>query len=253
MKKRVLLSLLLAVLATAAQAHALAKCEANVNGYRISTVYVAGNHYNGVVWAYKHLSEETCLTPVTDPSKADAILEIVNNPMPDRGPSDYLSVSCSSGLSSTSCLDSDGNELTVDCDRRGNCSSYYGPSPGVALGHALSEWVHNASYQGEARLYTRDHKLIWKSENQKGHGPHEALWYDKLKLGTLAPPCQMPGAWGWSKYKNFRHWGTVSCGLDFDPLVVVDVKAEARHAIVAQKQSEADEMKRNAQEAAAKQ
>ena len=43
------------------------KCQASVNGLKIKTVYITGSQFNGVAWAYKHLSEETCLTPVLDP------------------------------------------------------------------------------------------------------------------------------------------------------------------------------------------
>ena len=56
---------------------AQAKCEANIHGFKIHAVYVMGSQPNGVAWAYKHISEETCLTPVTDPSKADAILVLL--------------------------------------------------------------------------------------------------------------------------------------------------------------------------------
>ena len=52
------------------------RCEASINGFKIHTVYIMGDQYNGVAWAYKHIAEETCLTPTTDLSKADAILEV---------------------------------------------------------------------------------------------------------------------------------------------------------------------------------
>jgi|GEM_PF-5266870 len=258
-----LLILLMAMSTLAGEYRALAQteCVADVNGYKIRTVYVAGTHYNAVVWAYKHLSDESCLTPVLDPAKADAILDLYD-PLADSAPAapgttsqdDYFSVSCSSGRGSSSCIDSNGNELDVYCDGFGNCSSYYGPSPTLTLLHGLGEWVRNASYQGQARLFTPDHRLIWKSENEKGHGPHEALWMDKLRLGTLAPPCKAPGTWGWSKYKTFRHWASTTCGINFAPAVHIDIKANARLAAKEsarnEKLVEAEEMRRNATEAA---
>ena len=44
----------------------MAVCEANINGFKIHTVYIMGDQYNGVVWAYEHIGEETCLTPTND-------------------------------------------------------------------------------------------------------------------------------------------------------------------------------------------
>jgi hypothetical protein len=236
------------------------KCQASVNGLKIKTVYITGSQFNGVAWAYKHLSEETCLTPVLDPSKADAILEIVPNgaaPAENNESSDPFSISCTSRGGSSTCLDSSGNELDIICDRNGNCTSYFGPSPAIVLLHALNVWVSNMWYQAEVRLYTPDYKILWKSENQKGHWPDQ--WPDKVRYGTDSPPCKIPasGSFDRHKYKNYRNWGTIKCGIDFDPLVSIDIKANARIAqkqeSVDQKQSEADEMKRNAQDAAAKQ
>ena len=228
------------------------KCEANVNGFKIHTVYIIGSQPNGVAWAYKHIGEATCLTPVTDPTKADAILEIVPNGIPSPAPGTPrdapLSISCSSSGGSSTCLDSDGNELTVDCGRNG-CISYYGPSPALLVLHSLKEWANNAWYQSEARLFTQDHKLIWKSEDQKGHFPD--LWPDKLLLGTNTPhaECRKPRM----GYKNFRQWSSEHCGVDFDPLVSIDLKLEARKAEAAAKLSAQAEMKLNAEEAARQQ
>src|SRR5260370_33977833 len=95
---KLLLALLL-LAATAIPAHTQIKCEANINGFKIHNVYIMGDQYNGVAWAYKHLSEETCLTPVTDISKADAILEVYS-PYTSSGRQSTedtsLSVSCTS-------------------------------------------------------------------------------------------------------------------------------------------------------------
>jgi hypothetical protein len=260
MKTRILLfvaALTVAPGVSSAQTHV--KCLASIDNFKIKTVYITGSQFNGVVWAYRHIAEETCLTPTLDPAKADAILEIVPNgsaPATDVQ-SDSLSVSCISQGTSSSCLDSDGNEMDIDCDGYGNCSSYFGPSPGLALLHALGDWARNAWYQAEARLYTPDHKLIWKSENQKSHFPD--LWPDKLRNGTNSPPCKIPAAGSFArhKYKNYRNWGTIKCGIAFDPFASIDIKANARLAQkesgADQKAAETDEMKRNAQEAAAKQ
>ncbi len=256
MKKWILFSLVYS-LAVSAHVNALTKCQASVNGYKIKTVYVTGEHYSAVVWAYKHLSDETCLTPVTNPAKADAILDLPAPELPAARPSgdDVLSITCSSSGTSSSCIDSNGNELDIDCDRAGNCTSYYGPSPAVSLIGAFNIWVGSASYQGEAHLYTPDHKLIWKSENQQAHWP-DTLWYEKLRVGTNSPACRKP-AFTTHYYRTFRQLASGRCGVEFDPPVSIDIKANerlaAKQAATGQKQSEADEMKRNAQDAAAKQ
>jgi hypothetical protein len=227
---------------TAAETKAPVKCEANVNGFKIHNVYIMGDQYNGVVWAYKHIGEATCLTPTTDLDKADAILEIHRFWIPgSRADTAPLTVSCSSNRNSTYCLDSSGNELSVYCSG-GVCTSYYGPSLYSAISAVFDEWISTRWYEADARLYTLDHKLLWKSENQKGDWLG-AGWPDKVRLGTNSPVCKV-GAWNRSKYKNYRHWSSMQCGVEFDPLVNIDIKLQA-----AQK-AKAD-MVQNAHEAAA--
>jgi hypothetical protein len=227
------------------------KCEANINGFKIHTVYIMGDQYNGVVWAYKHIAEETCLTPTTDLSKADAILEVHRFWTPgSKADSAPLTVSCSSVRNSTVCSDSTGNELTVDCTG-GVCTSYYGPSLYSAVSSAFNQWISTRWYESDARLFTVDHKLLWKSEDQKGDWLG-AGWPDKVRLGTNSPVCKV-GRMSRSKYKNFRHWATQQCGVEFDPLVTIDLKLQNRQATEKAKQDSKDEMIRNAQDAAAKQ
>lgn len=119
--KKLAAVLLVAVAVSGSSLHAQKKCEAVLNGYRIRTIYVTGPQLNSVFWAYKHLSESTCMTPVTDPAKADAILELVSHGSARPDNDQALTVNCSSVAGSSSCIDSDGNELDVNCDRNGNC------------------------------------------------------------------------------------------------------------------------------------
>jgi len=56
-----------------------------------------------------------------------------------------------------------------------------------------------------------------------------------------------------SQYKNFRHWATERCGVEFDPLVTIDLRLQNRQAAEKEKQDSKDEMIRNAQDAAEKQ
>lgn len=234
-------------------AHAQIKCEANINGFKIHTVYIMGDQYNGVVWAYNHLGEETCLTPTTDLSKADAILEVHRIWTPgSQGDTVPLNVSCTSNRNSTVCSDSTGNELTVDC-AGGICTSYYGPSLYSTVSGAFSAWLSTRWYESDANLYTKDHKLLWRSEDQKGSWTDQ--WPDKLRYGTNSPPCKKPvsGSFDRRKYKNYRNWGTQKCGIEFDPLVSIDLKLLDRQAEEKQKQDSKDEMLRNAQDAATKQ
>jgi len=227
------------------------KCEASINGFKIHTVYIMGDQYNGVVWAYKHIAEETCLIPTDDLSKADAILEVHRFWTPgsqaDTAP---LTVSCSSSRNSTICSDSSGNELTVNCSG-GSCTSYYGPSMYSVVAGAFDAWISTRWYESDARIYTVDHKLLWKSEDQKGDWAG-AGWIDKVRLGTNSPVCKV-GAWSRSKYKNFRHWASMTCGVDFDPLLSIDLKLRDRQAAAKEAQDAKDAMVQNARDAAAKQ
>jgi hypothetical protein len=230
------------------------KCEANINGFKIHNVYIMGDQYNGVVWAYKHIAEETCLTPVTDLGKADAILELYdrNSGTGTKTVADNVAVSCASHGSSSSCVDSSGNVMTVDCSG-GTCSSYYGPDPAVTTLHALNEWISTRWNQAEARIYTTDRKLLWQSVDQKGGWTD--LWPDKIRKGTNSPGCGQShfGSSDLHKYKHYRDWGIQKCGIQFDSLVSIDLKLLNRQAEEKQKQDSKDELLRNAQDAAAKQ
>ncbi len=101
------------------------------------------------------------------------------------------------------------------------------------------------------KLYTVDHKLLWRSEDQKGDWPG-AGWPDKVRLGTNSPICKV-GAFSRSKYKSFRHWASMTCGVEFDPLVSIDLKLLDRQAAEKLKQDSKDEMLQNARDAAARQ
>lgn len=243
-------AVVLAFLLASSTAVAQTPCVANIDGFKIHTVYVTGTSYNAVAWAYKHLSEESCLTPVTSLDNADAILELVRPDNPGAPISSVLTVTCNSSAGLSQCTDTDGNELDVTCDKDSNCSSYYGPSPGNAIGGALKEaFITSRVYAAQARIYTLDHKVIWNSELIKG-----TLWQDKLKKAPLAPACKLPGAWSGNQYHfHYRDWAEKHCGITFDPLVSIDLKANARIAEKNAKQDEIDEMRRNAQDAAKQQ
>lgn len=205
-------------------------CDASVGGIRIRNVYIVGDQYDGVVWAYKHLAEETCLSPTTDPEKADAILEIQriwNGGSIDSGP---VSVSCTTTRNSRRCTDSIGNELRVDC-QPGGCSSYYGPSLYGAISAAFTEWLSRKWYESDAALYTTNGRLLWRSVDQKGSWVD--LWPDRLRDGTNSPVCKksMPGSWSRHKYRTYRERASHKCGVGFDPLVSIDLELRSRESL----------------------
>ena len=232
----------LLLLASSASVFAQSKCEASIHGFKIRNVYVMGGQYNGVAWAYKHLAEETCLTPVTDVSKADAILDISPISSGSSARAGDVSVVCTSGSGSSRCSDSEGNLMDIEC-RGGVCSSYYGPDPATLITNSFDAWIATRWYESYANLYTLDHKLLWRSVDQKGDWAG-AGWPDEVRLGTNSPVCKV-GAWERPKYKNYRHWASTKCGVEFDPLVSIDIKLE-------DKKADHDQMERNAEDAAKK-
>jgi len=252
MKNRLLLLLSGVLMFAALPAFAQTPCQANINGFKISRVYVTGTSYNAVAWAYKNLSRESCLTPVTNLAHADAILDLVSPPSSGASVPDALTVTCMGGAGDTDCTDSSGDEMSVTCDQAGNCDSYFGPSLASAIGDVISSAVENSVGAAQARIYTLDHKLVWNSEMIKARCCHNQ-WNDKIRMEPLAPPCKMPGAWGWRRYKNFRHWASAHCGITFGPLVSIDVKANRRIAAEAAKQAEVEQMAHNASAAAKQQ
>lgn len=238
---------IMAALLTAVPAHAATKCEANLHGFRIRNVYVSGSQYNGVVWAYKHLSEATCMTPVEDPAKADAILDIEPLTAARAPESNALLVTCRSDAGGSSCIDSDGNELDTSCSGS-VCSSYYGPSPGVAALHGIADLIRSAWYESTVRLYTTDHKLLWKSDGYKGQHWFDG-WVDLLREATFQAPCNIPAK---ASGNNFRKFASEKCEVEFDPSVSIDIKLQAKMAAAADASAE-QQMIDNAKQAAAKQ
>lgn len=210
--------------AAAAQEPSNVKCEASIDGTKIHNIYIMGEQYEAVAWAYKHISQETCMTPVTDVSKADAILEV--NPYattPGNPPYDTTAnVTCTVSNGATQCTDSAGNQLTADCSH-GGCMGTYGPTPYNALSSGYDALMGTNWMDADAAIYTAaDNKLLWKSQDQRGDW-YGATWMDKVRLGTNSPVCKV-GTFRGSKYKNYRYWASTTCGVQFDPLVSIDIK-----------------------------
>lgn len=232
-----------------ATASAQTKCEANLHGFKIGTVYIVGRQYNAVVWAYKHLAESTCLTPTLNPAKADAILDLepAASSRDNASVADSLLVTCSSSGGASSCIDSAGNEMDTVCDGGGNCVSGYGPSLTSGVGSLVHAWIESSWFAANAFLYTTDRKLLWTSSEQKG-GWIGDRWPDLVRLGTGSPECKV-SAWERSRFRNYRHWASTKCGVEFAPLVRIDIQIEAKRDADAMSSLEL----RNAEDAARKQ
>lgn len=140
--------------------------------------------------------------------------------------------------------------MTVDCSH-GSCSSYYGPDPTQVIEHALTDWILNSSSSAEARIYTVDHKLLWRSIDTKGDWPG-AIWADKVRPSTNSPLCKC-GSFQRPKYKNFRNCPTTKCGVEFAPVVSIDLKLESKQEATDAEQNDRAQMMKNAREAAANQ
>lgn len=163
-------------------------------------VFVTGLQAHEIAWALKgeglqnNLYKKTCMQPVMDASKADAILDIEIDPqisgiteqrIRDREAAvagENFWVSCSSDNRGSYCIDSTGYALETSCNERG-CSTYYGPDAVVTamqlFGDALSAWIERTS--AWAYMFsTKDHALIWKYE---GLGQ----WHDDLTKYSQCP------------------------------------------------------------------
>jgi hypothetical protein len=211
-------------IAAAGQGASNPKCEASINGLRIHNIFIVGNQYEGVAWAYKHISQETCLTPTTDVSKADAVLDIEPYSETPGSPAydTAANVNCTTSNGITTCVDSSGNQLNVDCSR-GGCVGSYGPNPFGTMTSGFDAMMSTNWMDADASVYTvADNKLLWTSQQQRGDW-YGATWVDKVRLGTNSPVCKM-GSWRGSKYKNYRYWASTTCGVVFDPLVSIDIK-----------------------------
>ena len=140
--------------------------------------------------------------------------------------------------------------MTTSCSA-GSCSSYYGPNPAHVLGQALLAKIENSNSAAEARLYTPDKKLLWKSADQKGDHVG-SIWADKLRLGTNSPECKV-GAWSRHSYKTYRHWASTHCSVQFPSAVSIDLKMLAKANQVHVEAAAQKQMVDNAEAAARKQ
>jgi len=180
-------------------------------------VFVTGTQTHEIAWALtgeglnNNLYRNTCMQPVSDASKADAILDVEIDPkvagatearIRDRENaivSGNYWVSCSSNRNGSSCSDSTGNMLVTSCNTHG-CSTYYGPNPLLVatnlLGDAISAWAERSA--GWGYLYdAKDHHLIWKYEgNGQWHADLATYSQCKKKAGQWGPyqHCKTPTA-----------------------------------------------------------
>ena len=179
-------------------------------------VFVTGIQQHEIAWALKgegldnNLYKNTCMQPVSDASKADAILDIELDPevagnterriqrRENAISSGDFWVRCNSDKHGSYCIDSAGYALETSCTDTG-CSSYYGPDPGIALvravGDVLTAWIEQSA--GWAYLYSaKDHSLIWKYEGN-GQWHYDLTKYAQCpkRAGTYGQgPCKKPKA-----------------------------------------------------------
>lgn len=167
-------------------------------------VLVTGSQAHEIAWALtgdglkNNLYKKTCMQPVSDASKADAILDIELDPKVSGNTEKRIDqrvqaresalvsgnfwVSCKSDMRGSYCIDSTGYSLETSCNESG-CSTYYGPNPTLTLvqmiGDAITAWVERSA--AWAYLFsTKDHTLIWKYE---GVGQ----WHDDLTKYSRCP------------------------------------------------------------------
>lgn len=197
-------------------------CNATIGGKPIHSVYIVGTDTSAVAWAYKNLTDDGCINPVTDARKADAILNLtipgkVRSADDSEGlPDASFSVSCATNSDSTLCTDSDGNQLITSCGPNG-CSSYYGANPlADALGElraALRKHYQNAWYNADASLYSVHGKLFWTAK------PGD-LWDDSLRSFTGQPKCKKNV---FSRARNWRELASEHCHIEMQPRVSIDL------------------------------
>lgn len=170
-------------------------------------VFVTGTQKREIAWALKgnglknNLYRNTCQEPVSDPSNADAILDIEYDEkiieehaaavtLKRRTDAQNYYVTCRSDAAGYVCVDSEGYELDTSC-KGANCTSSYGPST-YAVVDSLMQGLRNHIEKTMAWGYlfsVKDHKLLWKYESDTG------AW--SIDLG---------------KYSACKHiWGTHFC------------------------------------------
>jgi hypothetical protein len=175
-------------------------------------VFVTGVQTHEIAWALKgagienNLYKSTCMQPVADAAKADAILDVEPDPQIAGMTEDRIRrreaavssgdfwVSCNSDLRGSYCIDSTGYALETSCNERG-CSSYYGQDPAISLLHVLGDALSAHLEQISAWAYmfsAKDHKLIWKYEGA-GAWHYDLTKYSECqkKFGPDAP-CKKP-------------------------------------------------------------
>lgn len=176
-------------------------------------VFVTGVQRHEIAWALKgnglenNLYKHTCMQPVTDASKADAILDVEPDPQIEgmteqriRNRENAVAsgnywVSCNSDLRGSYCIDSTGYALETSCDARG-CSTYYGQEPVLPVLQLIGDALYAKIERSSAWAYmfsAKDHKLLWKYEGD-GAWHFDLAKYSECpkKAGTYGAACRNP-------------------------------------------------------------
>ncbi len=204
------IALLLAVAATPARAKKLSGTITTTNGKPVRKVYIDANSLTTADSGATQLAQDTCLTVVSKPTEADAVLELgmalpsVGAGLP--GESDSINSSAhhkaksKSHHSSVSATCSDGNQS-------GSCTSALNLPTGDIAPEPEDKWGGNVGDDVDVTLVSTasDLQELWQPESHTKHS-----WSEQLRVAAGCPVC--PGDhFDQKRYKTYRNWIQTEC------------------------------------------
>lgn len=204
------MTLLLAVAASPAWAKKPQRTITTMDGKPVRTVYIDANSATTADSGATQVAQDTCLTVVSKPNEADAVLEL-GMALPSVGlgqtsESDSItpltrrkakSKSHHGGVSATC---SDGNQS-------GSCTSSLSLPTGDVAPEPEAKWEGNVGGDVDVTLVSAANgsQELWEPESHT-----KQSWSDQLRVAAGCPVC--PGdRFNRNRYKTYRDWIQTEC------------------------------------------
>lgn len=204
------MALLLAVAAAPAWAKKPQRTITTTDGKPIRTVYIDANSPTTADSGATQLAQDTCLTVVSKPNEADAVLELgmalpsvgagQTRESDSIGPSARRKAKSKSHHGGVSATCSDGNQS-------GSCTSSLNLPTGDVAPEPEAKWEGNVGGDVDVTLVSAasDLQELWEPESHT-----KQSWSDQLRVAAGCPVC--PGDhFNRNRYKTYRDWIQTEC------------------------------------------
>ncbi len=204
------MALLLAVAARPAWAKKPSRTIITADGKPVRKVYINANSLTTEDSGATQLAQDTCLTVVSKPAEADAVLELgMALPSVGGGQQDESDAVGSMGRHKAKSKSHHGGVSATcsDGNQTGNCISSLSLPTGDVAPEPEDKWRGNVGDDVDVTLVstTGDLQELWQPESHT-----KQSWSDQLRVAAGCPVC--PGdRFDQKRYKTYRNWIETEC------------------------------------------